>query len=308
MHPTIALSRKVVAVVLAAMTFGAAAGAAPAVAASGPAPQSARTNALDLHKATAVRVLKGVFEDGDVSVVDRYIRPDYIQHNPVAPDGSAALKAVAGPLVAQFPDLSYGIKRVIAEGDLVLLHSNVVLTPGTRGTAVVDIFRFDQDHMIAEHWDTVQEVPATSVSGNDMFSTVSSPRTNQPGPRWFTPFARSAAIAYFDQLLVRKDVNAVDRLAPEYHQHNPAIPSGSAGLRETFAGFFQQFPQLTVDRKRVIAEGDLVAIHAHYRTSPEDRGQSVVDIFRVRWDGKIVEHWDAVQDVPATSANDNTMF
>ena len=71
---------------------------------------------------------------------------------------------------------------------------------------------------------------------------------------------------------------------------------------------FRQFPLLTVERKRVVAEGDLVAIHAHYRTSPEDRGQSVVDIFRVRWDGKIVEHWDAVQDVPATSANDNTMF
>ena len=255
-----------------------------------------------------VQVLKRLFEDGDVSVVDRYIRPDYIQHNPLAPNGTAALKALAGPLTTQFPDLRYDIKRVIADGDLVLVHSNVVLTPGTRGSAVVDIFRFDLNHMIAEHWDTVQEVPATSVSGNDMFSTVSSPRTNEPGPRWLTPCTRSAATAYFDQLLVRKDVDAVERLAPEYHQHNPAIPSGTAGLRETFAAFFQQFPQLTVDRKRVIAEGGLVAIHAHYRTSPSDRGQAVVDIFRVRPDGKIVEHWDVVQDVPATSANDNTMF
>lgn len=49
------------------------------------------------------------------------------------------------------------------------------------------------------------------------------------------------------------------------------------------------------------------SIHAHYRTSPKDRDQSVVDIFRVRPDGKIVEHWDVVQDVPATSANDNTI-
>ena len=65
---------------------------------------------------------------------------------------------------------------------------------------------------------------------------------------------------------------------------------------------------MVVERKRVIAEGDLVAIHAHYRTSLEDRGQSVVDIFRVGRDGKIVEHWDVGQDVPATSANDNTMF
>ncbi|WP_112263141.1 nuclear transport factor 2 family protein [Lentzea terrae] len=297
-------ARKAVAVLLAA-TFGVAAAVAPA-AASPPAVRQAE--ALELHKAITVQVLKRLFEDGDVAVVDRFIRPDYIQHNPLAPDGTAALKALAGPLAAQFPDLKYDIKRVIAEGNLVLVHSNVVLTPGTRGTAVVDIFRFDGEHRIAEHWDTAQEVPATSVSGNDMFSTVSSPRTNRPGPRWVTPFAKSVATAYFDQLLVRKDVDAVDHLAPEYHQHNPLIPSGSAGLRELFSGLFQQFPHLTVERKRVVAEGDLVAVHAHYRTGPEDRGQSVVDIFRVGKDGKIVEHWDVVQAVPATSANDNTMF
>jgi predicted SnoaL-like aldol condensation-catalyzing enzyme len=306
MHPTTALSRRVGAVVL-AVTLGAMTGLVSPAVASSPA-HSWHPSSLDKHKAITVQVLKRLFEDGDVSVVDRHIRPDYIQHNPLAPNGTAALKAFAGPLTAQFPDLRYDIKRVIADGDLVLVHSNVILTPGARGSAVVDIFRFDRDHMIAEHWDTVQDVPATSVSGNDMFSTVSSPRTNEPGPRRLTPCSRSVATAYFDQLLARKDVNAIEHLAPEYHQHNPAIPSGTAGLRETFTAFFQQFPQLTVDRKRVIAEGDLVAIHAHYRTSPEDRGQSVVDIFRVRPDGKIVEHWDVLQDVPATSANDNTMF
>lgn len=306
MRPTTALPGKVAAAVL-AVTLGATTGFAPQAVASSPA-HSWHQSALDKHKAITVQVLKRLFEDGDTAVVDRYIRPGYIQHNPLAPNGTEALKALAGPLTTQFPDLKYDIKRVIADGDLVLVHSNVVLTPGTRGSAVVDIFRFDRDHMIAEHWDTVQDVPATSVSGNDMFSTVSSPRTNQPGPRWLTQRTRSAATAYFDQLLVDKDVYAVERLAPEYHQHNPAIPSGTAGLRETFTAFFQQFPQLTVDRKRVIAEGDLVAVHAHYRTGPEDRGQSVVDIFRVRPDGKVVEHWDVVQDVPATSANDNTMF
>jgi len=300
MRPTTALPGRLVAAAL-AVTLGAVTGlASPA--------EASRPGTLDKHKAVTVQVLKRLFEDGDVSVVDRHIRPDYIQHNPLAPNGTAALKAFAGPLATQFPDLKYDIKRVIADGDLVLVHSNVVLTPGTRGTAVVDIFRFDRDDMIAEHWDASQEVPATSVSGNDMFSTVSAPRTNEPGPHWLTPCTRSTATAYFDQLLLRKDVNAVDHLAPEYHQHNPAIPSGAAGLRETFTAFFQQFPRLTVDRKRVIAEGDLVAIHAHYRTSPEDRGQAVVDIFRVRPDGKIVEHWDVVQDVPSSSANDNTMF
>lgn len=297
--------RKVVATVLAAVTVGGMAGIVPAASASSPA-DSWHTGSV--RKAVVVKVLKRLFEDGDTSVVDRHIRPDYIQHNPLAPNGTAALKAFAGPLATQFPDLKYDIKRVFAEGDLVLAHSNVVLTPGTRGTAVVDIFRFDRDGRIAEHWDVAQQVPATSVSGNDMFSTVSSPRTNQPGPRWWTASSKATVTGYFDQLVVRKDTDAVGYLAPEYHQHNPAIPSGSAGLREMFAALFEQFPQMTVERKRVVAQGDLVAVHAHYRTSPGERGQAVVDIFRVRPDGKIVEHWDVVQDVPETSANDNTMF
>lgn len=50
-----------------------------------------------------------------------------------------------------------------------------------------------------------------------------------------------------------------------------------------------------------------MAVHAHVRNAPSDRGQAVVYLFRVEH-GKIVEQWDSVQAVPATSANDNTMF
>jgi predicted SnoaL-like aldol condensation-catalyzing enzyme len=71
--------------------------------------------------------------------------------------------------------------------------------------------------------------------------------------------------------------------------------------------YFEQFPQLSVSPKRVIAEGDLVAVHSDYVDTPGERGQAVLELFRVR-DGKIVEHWTAVQDLPESSANDNTMF
>ena len=71
--------------------------------------------------------------------------------------------------------------------------------------------------------------------------------------------------------------------------------------------YFEQFPQLSESPKRVIAEGDLVAVQSHYVDTPGERGQAVLELFRVR-DGKIVEHWAAVQDLPESSANDNTMF
>ncbi|WP_203691113.1 nuclear transport factor 2 family protein [Streptomyces sp. SID12488] len=262
---------------------------------------------LDYQKDVAVRVLKGVFERGDTAIVDRFVRADYIQHNPLAADGSGPLKNLATGIHQQFPDARYDVKRVISEGDLVLVHSNVALTPGSRGSAVFDIFRF-RGGRIAEHWDTGQNVPDTSANGNDMFSTVSWPRTEQPGSRWLTAYNKKLVTKAFDRLIVDKDLSALDTYwGTEYHQHNPNIADGVAGAREGLGGYFRAFPELAVSRKRVVAEGDLVAVHSHYVNAPGERGQAVVDLFRVRG-GKIVEHWDVLQDVPATSANDNTMF
>ena len=262
---------------------------------------------LDYQKGVAVSVLKGVFERGDTAIVDRFVRPDYIQHNPLAADGSGPLKNLGVAIHQQFPQAKYDVKRVISEGDLVLVHSNVVPTPGSRGSAVFDIFRF-RGGKIAEHWDTGQNVPDTSANGNDMFSTVSRPQTGQPGARWLTAHNKKLVTKAFDQLIVDKDLSALDKYwGPEYHQHNPNIADGVAGAREGLGGYFRAFPELAVSRKRVVAEGDLVAVHSHYVNAPGERGQAVVDLFRVR-NGKIVEHWDVLQDVPATSANDNTMF
>ena len=311
MPPTTSVRRALVAFAAAASAVVLGAAAVPAVA----APHSASAGyagygdsaRLGYQKAVAAGVLKGVFERGDTEVVDRFVRPDYIQHNPLAPDGAETLKNLAVSVHQQFPDAEYDIRRVISEGDLVLVHSNVVLTPGTRGSAVVDIFRF-QGGKIAEHWDVGQTVPEKSANGNDMFSTVSWPRTEQPGPGFLTAYNKKLVTVAFDQLLVKKDLSAIDRYwGAEYHQHNPNIADGVEGVKSGLGAYFKQFPQLTVTPKRVIAEGDLVAVHSHYVNAPGERGQAIVDLFRVRG-GKIVEHWDVIQDVPATSANGNGMF
>lgn len=100
---------------------------------------------------------------------------------------------------------------------------------------------------------------------------------------------------------------AVQRyLGDRYTQHNPQAVDGA----EAFIGFVKwyrgEFPALHVEIKRMIAEGDLVVTHGVIRTSPEDRGNAAVDIFRLE-DGKIIEHWDVLQPVPEESANDNPM-
>ncbi len=92
-----------------------------------------------------------------------------------------------------------------------------------------------------------------------------------------------------------------------YRQHNPDAPDGPQGIVAYATPYIKANPKLYMEFKRIIAEGDLVVIHSHLWRNPGDRGESIVDIFRVE-DSKLVEHWDVVQPVPASAANQNTMF
>lgn len=90
-------------------------------------------------------------------------------------------------------------------------------------------------------------------------------------------------------------------------QHNPYLEAGALPLADFFELYYAQNPLAYAEVKRVIAEGDLVVVHSHWKDSPDDRGQAVVDIFRVAG-GKIVEHWDVSQEIPENPANANGMF
>lgn len=121
---------------------------------------------------------------------------------------------------------------------------------------------------------------------------------------------KATAVAYYTTAFNdKKPELAVAKYGgPEYIQHNPLAADGFAAFIAFVKGYTQQFPQLHVDIKRVIGECNLVVTHSHITTSPDDRGNAVADIFRLNRQGKIVEHWDVIQPVPATSQNDNTMF
>ena len=121
---------------------------------------------MDSNKQVALKVLRGAFIERDVTVVDRYFSPDYVQHNPVIQSGSAAI----AHLIPTLKGLSYEIGMVVAEGDLVMVHGRYVGW-GPRPLVAVDIFKV-KDGKVVEHWDVMQEeVPASATaSGNPMFT------------------------------------------------------------------------------------------------------------------------------------------
>jgi len=99
---------------------------------------------------------------------ETWVEPGYIQHNPLAKTGRDAAIAFLEPFFQSHPDASYSIKRIIADGNLVAVHSHAKFSADDRGLAVVDILRVDHCK-IAEHWDVAQPVPEKSANSNGMF-------------------------------------------------------------------------------------------------------------------------------------------
>jgi predicted SnoaL-like aldol condensation-catalyzing enzyme len=99
---------------------------------------------------------------------ETWVDPEYIQHNPMAATGRDAAVAFLEPFFADNPGISYSIKRIIADGDLVAVHSHGKFAEGDRGVAVVDILRV-KGCKVMEHWDVVQPVPEASANENGMF-------------------------------------------------------------------------------------------------------------------------------------------
>jgi predicted SnoaL-like aldol condensation-catalyzing enzyme len=123
---------------------------------------------LAANKKTVVDFYEKAINQKDFDAASKHLGSRYIQHNPVAADGPEGLKAFIGFLRDKFPNSKSEIKRVFAEGDYVILHVHAVREPGTRGRAIIDIFRLENGRIV-EHWDVAQDVPEKAANANGMF-------------------------------------------------------------------------------------------------------------------------------------------
>ena len=105
-------------------------------------------------------------KDADAALA--HVGDRYLQHNPNAADGPEGFRKFIGFLREKFPNSHSEIKRSFVDGDYVILHVHAVREPGTRGNAIVDIFKLE-DGKIVEHWDVVQPVPENPANNNTMF-------------------------------------------------------------------------------------------------------------------------------------------
>ena len=121
---------------------------------------------------------------------------------------------------------------------------------------------------------------------------------------------KKTVAAFYDAVLNKKDYDlAVTFIgAAGYKQHNPTAKDGVEGMKGFINFLKDKFPNNKSEIKRIFADGDYVIVHVHAVREPGTRGNAIMDIFRMDDKGKVVEHWDAVQPIPETAQNDNTMF
>ena len=123
---------------------------------------------MEDNKKTIAAFYDAVLNQKDFDKASQYLGPRYTQHNPGAADGPEGLKGFIAFLKDKFPGNHSEIKRIFADGDYVIVHVHAVREPGTRGNAIVDIFKLENGKIV-EHWDVVQPIPEKPANTNGMF-------------------------------------------------------------------------------------------------------------------------------------------
>ncbi len=123
---------------------------------------------MEDNKKTVAALYDAVLNQKDFEKASQYLGSRYKQHNPGAADGPEGLKGFVAFLKDKFPNNKSEIKRIFADGDYVIVHVHAVREPGTRGNAIIDIFKLENGKVV-EHWDVVQPIPEKAANDNGMF-------------------------------------------------------------------------------------------------------------------------------------------
>lgn len=119
---------------------------------------------------------------------------------------------------------------------------------------------------------------------------------------------KQAAIDFYRTAFLGDPVLAVQRhVGTDYRQHNPEVADGKQGFIDYFTEMHRDYPDKSIAFLRAIAQDDLVALHTHQKW-PCGIDYVTMDFFRFDEQGRIVEHWDAIQEVPSATRNGNSMY
>jgi predicted SnoaL-like aldol condensation-catalyzing enzyme len=245
-------------------------------------------------KQKVVELLKSI-EKGDTKPVSYINQNKYIQHNLAVKDGLAGFDKV----LSQLPKGSakVGVVRAFEDGNYVFTHTKYNFFGPKAG---FDIFRFENG-LIVEHWDNLQEIVQKTVSGRTQFDG-----TIKITDRDKTKENKKLVLNFVNDILLGKDPNKITGYisTEKYLQHNPNVPDGLEGLGKALEDLAKAgMPMKYTNNHMILGEGNFVLSISEGEFM--NKHVSFYDLFRIE-NGKIVEHWDTIEEIPEKSKWKNT--
>ncbi len=253
-------------------------------------------------KNVTIEALDALFNKKNEEKVKTLFTKTYIQHNPHVPTG---LEPIVGFLpVLEKAGTTIKTHRVFQDGDFVITHNtyNNAEALGAKEIVTFDVFRMEGGK-VAEHWDNVSPIVKETASGRSQFDG-SSEITDKEKTAKNKQFVEN----FVNDILFGKNPDKITEYisTEKYHQHNVAIEDGLAGLGKAIDYLVSQNDMFKYTKiHKVLGEGNFVLTMSEGEW--HGKTQSFYDLFRVE-NGKIVEHWDIVQEIPTEMAHDNGKF
>ncbi|MEM9023664.1 MAG: hypothetical protein AAGB22_07970 [Bacteroidota bacterium] len=257
-----------------------------------------------MSKKETVGKFLGAVLGNDPATLRALANADYTQHNPFIPTGLEPFIEML-PVLQEHGTVGENV-RMFQDGNYVFMHNRWKnATPfGADEMVSFDIIRLDEHGKVAEHWDAMTALVAETASG----------RTQTDGPAEATDLDKTAenkalAKAMVEDILMGKNPQKLPEYisAEQYDQHNPGIKDGLAGILEAveYLTANNNMFQYTKIHK-VLGEGNFVLTVSEGQWN--GKRQVFYDLLRFE-NGKAVEHWDVIQEIPTEGlANDNGMF
>jgi predicted SnoaL-like aldol condensation-catalyzing enzyme len=270
---------------------------------------------LEANKMLVLNLFREVLEARHLDLADKYLAPDFIQHNPNAANGLAAFKEyfsrLGTPPRAIKPAIDRLVVALVAEGDLVIIVSPRELTDPRDAsrkytTTAFDMYRM-QNGKVVEHWDA-----ATKAAEGP--AVASSPVIVDPRPVELLAKSRdrnleankTLVVNLWREIIEARHADLIDKyFSPTFIQHAPNMVPGLEGIRNMLSRGQPQPIEPALKRKvtAMIAEGDIVVMAVPRElTDPKEPSRkyttTAIEMYRIA-NGKIAEHWDA-QTKPAS--------